>query len=255
MRARRGRVRRPFAPRKTLALLLSVFAVILVACSSKTPATTTSAPSSSNPGGGSSSSGTSGSSPGVTADSVTVGQVDDLSSPIPGLFKGAEDGTKAYFAYINSLGGVNGRMIKLDAEDSTFQGGAGGHRDRDPDPDRIRPGGRVLAARRGGEAADRHRARARRRVLAEPLARQRPLPLQPAAQPARLLPHEPLPVPEEEVPAGNQEGRDHLGERHGVDDGRRERCRSGHEACRIRTSSTTMAWGRSTRTSCPTSSP
>ncbi len=123
LRTRRGRVRGPFTPRKGLALLLSVFAVILVACSSKSPATTTSAPSSSTPAGGSGSSGTSGSSPGVTANSVTVGQVDDLSSPIPGLFKGAEDGTKAYFAYINSQGGVNGRMIKLDAEDSTFQGG------------------------------------------------------------------------------------------------------------------------------------
>jgi ABC-type branched-subunit amino acid transport system substrate-binding protein len=54
---------------------------------------------------------------------VTVGQVDDLSSPIPGLFKGAEDGTKAYFAYINSLGGVNGRKLILDAQDSAFQGG------------------------------------------------------------------------------------------------------------------------------------
>ena len=52
-----------------------------------------------------------------------MGQVDDLSSPIPGLFKGAEDGTKAYFAYINSKGGVNGRKIHLDAQDSTFQGG------------------------------------------------------------------------------------------------------------------------------------
>ncbi len=54
---------------------------------------------------------------------MTVGQVDDLSSPIPGLFKGAEDGTKAYFAYINSMGGVNGRKLILDAEDSAFQGG------------------------------------------------------------------------------------------------------------------------------------
>jgi ABC-type branched-subunit amino acid transport system substrate-binding protein len=54
---------------------------------------------------------------------VTVGQVDDLSSPIPGLFKGAEDGTKAYFAYVNSMGGVNGRKLVLDAQDSAFQGG------------------------------------------------------------------------------------------------------------------------------------
>jgi ABC-type branched-subunit amino acid transport system substrate-binding protein len=64
-----------------------------------------------------------GPSPGVTSTSVTVGQVDDLSSPIPGLFKGAEDGTKAYFAYVNSLGGVDGRKIVLDAQDSAFQSG------------------------------------------------------------------------------------------------------------------------------------
>ncbi len=73
--------------------------------------------------GGTGTGGGAGSSPGVTSRSVTVGQVDDLSSPIPGLFKGAEDGTKAYFAYINSMGGVNGRKIILDAQDSAFQGG------------------------------------------------------------------------------------------------------------------------------------
>jgi ABC-type branched-subunit amino acid transport system substrate-binding protein len=49
-----------------------------------------------------------------------VGQVDDLTAPLPGLFKGAKDGTQAYFDYINSLGGVNGRKIKLDAGDSLY---------------------------------------------------------------------------------------------------------------------------------------
>jgi ABC-type branched-subunit amino acid transport system substrate-binding protein len=62
-------------------------------------------------------------SPGVTATTVTVGQVDDLTAPLPGLFKGAEDGTQAYFDYINSTGGVNGRMIKLDAQDSAYSDG------------------------------------------------------------------------------------------------------------------------------------
>ncbi|MGH9018187.1 MAG: ABC transporter substrate-binding protein [Acidimicrobiales bacterium] len=61
--------------------------------------------------------------PGVTATTVTVGQVDDLTLPIPGLFKGAEDGTEAYFDYINSIGGVNGRKIKLDAGDSLYSQG------------------------------------------------------------------------------------------------------------------------------------
>jgi len=62
-------------------------------------------------------------SPGVTATTVTVGQIDDLTLPIDGLFKGAEDGTRAYFDYVNSRGGVNGRKIVLDARDSQYQGG------------------------------------------------------------------------------------------------------------------------------------
>ncbi|HUA94301.1 MAG TPA: ABC transporter substrate-binding protein [Acidimicrobiales bacterium] len=60
------------------------------------------------------------SAPGVTATTVTVGQVDDLTAPLPGLFKSAEDGTQAYFNYINSQGGVNGRKIELNAQDSAF---------------------------------------------------------------------------------------------------------------------------------------
>jgi len=63
------------------------------------------------------------SSPGITATTITVGQVDDLTAPLPGLFKGAEDGTRAYFDYVNSQGGVNGRKIQLDARDSAYQGG------------------------------------------------------------------------------------------------------------------------------------
>ena len=59
----------------------------------------------------------------MTATSVTVGQVDDLSLPIAGLFKGAEQGTQAYFDYVNSQGGVNGRKVILDARDSQYQGG------------------------------------------------------------------------------------------------------------------------------------
>jgi len=106
--------------------MLCVAGVALAACSSKNNATTTttggkSTPASTAPPGGNSE--PSGPSPGVKGTSVTVGQVDDLSSPIPGLFKGAEDGTKAYFAYINSKGGVNGRKIELDAQDSAFEPG------------------------------------------------------------------------------------------------------------------------------------
>lgn len=94
-------------------------ALILASCSSSTPSsshkTTTTTPS--VPAG------TGGTSPGITPTSVTVGQVDDLTIPVPGLFKGAEDGTEAYFDYVNSTGGVNGRKLHLDAQDSLFSGG------------------------------------------------------------------------------------------------------------------------------------
>jgi ABC-type branched-subunit amino acid transport system substrate-binding protein len=109
------------------ALALCLLGMGLGACSSMSSPTNTSANAGvapiTSPSSGPSGSGGAGPSPGVTATSVSVGQVDDLSSPIPGLFKGAEDGTEAYFAYINAKGGVNGRKIHLDTQDSTFQAG------------------------------------------------------------------------------------------------------------------------------------
>jgi len=117
-----GRVRRRRTASAMSPLMLVMLAISVAACSSAgsaafPPKTPTEPTSSAHANGGR------GPAPGVTANSVTVGQVDDLGSPIPGLFKGAEDGTKAYFAYINSKGGVNGRKLILDAQDSTFQSG------------------------------------------------------------------------------------------------------------------------------------
>ena len=60
---------------------------------------------------------------GVTATSITVGNIADASGPVPGLFKGAIVGTQAYFAMINSQGGVNGRQIKVDFGDSQLDCG------------------------------------------------------------------------------------------------------------------------------------
>ena len=54
---------------------------------------------------------------GVTGTTITVGNVSDLSGPVPGLFQGAVDGTEAYFAYLNSQGGIDGRQVKLQAVD------------------------------------------------------------------------------------------------------------------------------------------
>jgi branched-chain amino acid transport system substrate-binding protein len=61
--------------------------------------------------------------PGVTATTVTVGSISDISSPVPGLFEGAKVGTEAYFAYVNSHGGVNGRKLVLQGMDSAFSSG------------------------------------------------------------------------------------------------------------------------------------
>ena len=56
---------------------------------------------------------------GLTASSVTVGNV---STESLGLFTGSIVGTKAYAAYVNSQGGVNGRQLVVDAQDDQFTG-------------------------------------------------------------------------------------------------------------------------------------
>ena len=66
-------------------------------------------------------------------DHVEVGhggqRVDHLG-PVPGLFEGAPIGVKAYFAYINSKGGVNGRKLLRRRQGRRLQRAA--ERDRDP---------------------------------------------------------------------------------------------------------------------------
>jgi ABC-type branched-subunit amino acid transport system substrate-binding protein len=72
---------------------------------------------------GVSSAGAASAAPGVTAKTITVGSISDISEPIAGLFEGAKVGTEAYFAYINSQGGVNGRKLILNGMDSAFSSG------------------------------------------------------------------------------------------------------------------------------------
>jgi len=60
---------------------------------------------------------------GVSATSVTLGNVSTLTGPVPGLFAGATIGAQAVVAYINSLGGIYGRKFKLDARDDQFDTG------------------------------------------------------------------------------------------------------------------------------------
>lgn len=54
---------------------------------------------------------------GVTAHSITVGNV-----AWSAIFGGAKVGTEAYFDYVNSKGGVNGRKIQVTAQDTGYSG-------------------------------------------------------------------------------------------------------------------------------------
>jgi len=120
--ARMGRGPGPRVRGASVLAVVAVLALVASACSSSpkatpsTSSTTATTPAGTTPAGEDT-------SPGVNSTSVTVGQVDDLTAPLPGLFKGAEDGTRAYFDYVNSTGGVNGRKIELDAQDSAYNDG------------------------------------------------------------------------------------------------------------------------------------
>ncbi|MCU1602105.1 MAG: hypothetical protein JWO22_2814 [Frankiales bacterium] len=86
-----------------IALGLTVVALAATACSS----------SSSGKAGG-----TTGGDHGLTGTPVLLGNVVDLTGPIPGLFKGAREATEAYVDKINSSGGLNGHPVKLVEGDS-----------------------------------------------------------------------------------------------------------------------------------------
>ena len=58
--------------------------------------------------------------PGVSATQITVGNVSTVGGPVPGLFQGAPFGADAYFAYINSKGGVHGRKLVVKTGDDAL---------------------------------------------------------------------------------------------------------------------------------------
>ena len=117
-------------------------------------------------------------SPGITSSTITVGQIDDLSAPYPGLFKAAEDGTQAYFDYVNSTGGVDGRKIELNAMDSAFDSADVVKETTDiADSDFAMVGGYSLLD--GGEARHRCRQAAGRHLPSRHRSGERPQRLQP----------------------------------------------------------------------------
>lgn len=61
-----------------------------------------------------------GASPGITSKTITIGQLADVSGPIPGLFAGAQYGLAAWASYVNSTGGIDGRKVVVDFKDSAL---------------------------------------------------------------------------------------------------------------------------------------
>ncbi len=60
---------------------------------------------------------------GVTATKITLGNVSDLSGPVPGLFQGATIGAQAYYAKVNSEGGIFGRKLEIKVGDGQLDCG------------------------------------------------------------------------------------------------------------------------------------
>lgn len=56
--------------------------------------------------------------PGVTDTEIHIATIQDISGPVPGLFLGNQQAMKAFEAYCNSLGGINGRKLVFDFLDS-----------------------------------------------------------------------------------------------------------------------------------------
>lgn len=50
---------------------------------------------------------------GVTATTITVANIADVSGPIPGIFLSAQQAVRAYFAYFNATSSVCGRSLEL----------------------------------------------------------------------------------------------------------------------------------------------
>jgi branched-chain amino acid transport system substrate-binding protein len=104
--------------RLRLTAVLAGAALLAAACGAGThpgaASTSSSSPS------GSTSSPPSGSGPGITASTITIGNVATVGGLVPGLFEGARYGVEAYADYLNSTGGVDGRKLEVDAGDDAL---------------------------------------------------------------------------------------------------------------------------------------
>jgi len=58
--------------------------------------------------------------PGVTADTVTIGTHQPLTGPAAAGYAAVSAATSAYFEYVNANGGVNGRTIEYLVKDDSY---------------------------------------------------------------------------------------------------------------------------------------
>jgi branched-chain amino acid transport system substrate-binding protein len=58
--------------------------------------------------------------PGITADSIIIGQAAGFTGPVAGTVKELTAGAKAYFDSVNAKGGIHGRKIVLESMDDGF---------------------------------------------------------------------------------------------------------------------------------------
>ena len=58
--------------------------------------------------------------PGITDDTITIGNSSDISGPVPGIFESSQDAVKAFVAYFNKTNpdGICGRTLVLENYDS-----------------------------------------------------------------------------------------------------------------------------------------
>ena len=101
---------------RKLVALGTVMFLVAVGCSSSKKTSTT-ATTSGSTASTQSTAGNTASDVGITPTQITIGNVVTLTGPVPGLFAGGAAGTDAYFQYINSQGGVNGRKLVLKTGD------------------------------------------------------------------------------------------------------------------------------------------
>lgn len=56
--------------------------------------------------------------PGITDDTITIGNASDISGPVPGIFEASQDAVRAYVAYFNATSDICGRKLALKTYDT-----------------------------------------------------------------------------------------------------------------------------------------